>query len=151
MSHHSTYREILREVRETHREVERIEHMLEQERKRITHFTPIQEITMVTLSAGNTATFSTTPLPANAVPTPSGIQWSSSDTTNAPVVVNPNDPSGLSANVTFPAGVAAGVSFTLTISYTNSDGTTATQSGSFTTVAPPPTDVTGFTPIVQSA
>lgn len=114
-------------------------------------FAPIKEIDMVPLAAGQTATFATTPLPANAVPTASGIAWSSSDTVNAPVTQNSADSSGLSATVTFPSTVAAGVAFSLTVSYTNSDGTTATQTNSFTTVAPPPTDVTGFTDILQTA
>lgn len=106
---------------------------------------------MVTLSAGNTATFATTPIPSTSVPVPANIVWTSSDTVNAPVSPNTADATGLSTLVVFPSTVAAGVSFSLTVSYTNSDGTTATQTNSFTTVAPPSPDVTGFTPILQTA
>lgn len=106
---------------------------------------------MIPLAAGQTATFSTTPIPTGSAPDPSKVTWSSSDTTNAPVVVNPSDASGLSAQVTFPSTVTAGLTFILTVNYENSDGTFASQANSFTTVAAPPSDVTGFTDIVQSA
>jgi hypothetical protein len=126
--------------------------LLQEVQPSATGFTQIiQENPMVPLAAGQTATFSTTPIPSNAAPTPSGITWTSSDTVNAPVSPNSADTSGLSTLVVFPASVVAGVTFSLTVSYTNSDGTTATQTNSFTTVAPPPTDVTGFNPIVQTA
>lgn len=118
---------------------------------RTTHFTTIKETSMTPLAAGQTATFSTTPIPSTSAPDASKITWSSSDTTNAPVVVNPGDPSGLSALVTFPDSVTAGLAFILTINYENADGTFASQANSFTTVAPPPTDITGFTDIVQTA
>lgn len=118
----------------------------------VTGFSPIQEITMVPLAAGQTATFATTPVPATSVPNPAALPvWTSSDTVNAPVVPVAADATGLSATVTFPATVAAGVSFSLTITYTNADGTVATQTDSFVTVAPPSPDITAFTPIVQTA
>ena len=107
---------------------------------------------MVPLSAGNTATFATTPIPSNAVPNPAALPvWTSSDTTNAPVVAVATDPTGLSATVTFPATVLGGVTFSLTITYTNQDGSVASQTNQFTTVAPPSPDITAFTPIVQTA
>jgi hypothetical protein len=106
---------------------------------------------MVPIAAGQTATFSTTALPAGTAPDPTKIIWSSSDAVNAPVVVNPNDASGLSAQVAFPPGAPAGLGFMLTLNYQNADGTFASQANSFTTVAAPPSDITGFTPIVQSA
>lgn len=135
--------EILHEDREILRELQH---------PRITHFTDIKEThPMVPLAAGQTATFSTTPIPEGSAPDPSKITWSSSDTTNAPVVANPNDKSGLSAQVTFPSSVTAGLTFALIVNYENSDGTFASQTNSFTTVAAPPADVTGFSEIVQSA
>ena len=117
-------------------------------------FTDIKEnsIMPVPLAAGQTATFSTTPIPSTSAPVASNIVWTSSDTVNAPITPNTADPSGLSVLVAFPSTVVAGVTFSLTVSYTNSDGTLATpQTNSFTTVAPASPDITGFTPIVQSA
>lgn len=130
----------------------KIEHNLEPKSNHIEGFAAIQEITMVPLAAGQTATFATTPIPSTSVPNPAALPaWTSSDTTNAPVTPVASDASGLSATVTFPSTVAAGVSFDLTITYTNADGTVATQTNSFTTVAPPSPDITGFAPIVQTA
>lgn len=154
MAHHHrhdnrTLEQILEEEREILRDVEEIEHQLHH--PNITHFTSIKETTMTPLAAGQTATFATTPIPSGTAPDPTKITWSSSDTTNAPVVVNPNDPSGLSAQVTFPTTVTAGLTFILSINYQNSDGTFASQANTFTTVAAPPADVTGFNAIEQTA
>ena len=133
-------------------ELKQIKRILIKQQHPITNFTPIKEISMVPLAAGQTATFSTTPLPAGSTPLASGLVWSSSDSTNAPVSSNLTaDPTGLSTLVVFPSTVVAGVNFSLTLSYTNSDGTVATQTNSFVTVAPAAQDVTGFNPIVQSA
>lgn len=143
-----TLEQILAEEREILRDDREILHELH---PNITKFTKIMETTMTPLAAGQTATFATTSIPAGTAPDPAKIVWSSSDSVNAPVVVNPNDASGLSAQVTFPADVTAGLTFALIINYENSDGTFASQTNSFTTVAAPPADVTGFTPIVQSA
>jgi hypothetical protein len=142
-------REILHDDREILHELEEVEHEINH--PNVTGFTPIKETEMVPLAAGQTATFSTTPLPAGTAPDPTKITWSSSDTTNAPVVVNPNDPSGLSAQVAFPSTTPSGLTFVLTINYINADGNAASQANSFVTVAPPPSDITGFTDIVQSA
>ena len=117
----------------------------------ITGFTAIQEKTMVPLAPGQTATFATTPIPSTSVPVAASLIWSSSDTVNAPTSPNTADTTGLSTLVAFPTTAVVGTSFTLTISYTNSDGTLATQSNSFTIVAPPSPDVTGFTAITQTA
>lgn len=115
------------------------------------NFTPIKEISMVPLAAGQTAVFSTTAIPSAAQPIASGVVWSSSDSTNAPVSPNPADPSGLSTLVAFPTTVPAGVTFSLTVSYSNADGSVASQTNVFVTVAPPSPDITGFTDIVQTA
>lgn len=144
-----TERQILREDDKILHELREIDHQLHH--PNVTGFTEIKEITtMVPLAAGQTATFATTPLPAGTAPDPTKITWSSSDSTNAPVVVNPNDPSGLSANVAFPSTTPAGLAFILTINYINADGNAASQANSFTTVAAPPSDITGFTDIVQT-
>jgi hypothetical protein len=145
----------------------RIEKSLDKERKiaaailaaltqtlTITGFTDIQEISMVPLAAGQTAIFGTTPIPSTSIPTPGSLVWASSDTINAPVSPNPADPTGLTCLVTFPSGLPAGDSFSLSLTYTNADGTTATQTNGFTTVVappPPPSDITGFAPITQVA
>lgn len=143
-------REILDEDREILHELHDIEHHLHH--PNITAFTEIKEIQpMVPLAAGQTATFSTTPLPEGTAPDPTKITWSSSDTTNAPVSPNSADASGLSTIVAFPSTTPAGLTFILTVNYINSDGDAASQANSFTTVAAPPADITGFTDIVQSA
>jgi hypothetical protein len=117
----------------------------------ITGFTEITETTMVALAPGQTATFSTTPIPSTSVPVAANIVWTSSDTTNAPVSPNSADTTGLSTIVVFPTTAVVGTTFSLTVSYANSDGTTATQTNSFTIVAAPPADITGFTAITQTA
>lgn len=109
---------------------------------------------MTPLAAGNTATFTTKPIPATSVPTATNIVWTSSDTVNAAVKPNAADTTGLSVQVSFLLTTPAGISFTLTVSYTNSDGTRATQVNTFVTVvATVPTggDITGFTEILQTA
>jgi len=119
----------------------------------ITGFTPIKEITMalVPLAPGFTATFGTTPIPATSVPIAANLKWTSSDTTNAPVSPNPADASGLTTLVAFPTTAVVGTSFTLSLNYTNADGTVANQAATFTIVAAPLSDVTGFTEILQTA
>ena len=143
---------ILEELRHTHWLLREILQSLPP-RLNVTGFTDIKENTMplVPLAAGFTATFATTPIPATSVPDPTKLVWISSDPVNAPVTPNTADPSGLSTLVAFPSTVVAGVTFSLTLSYTNSDGTPASQTNSYTTVAPPSPDITGFAPIAQTA
>ena len=149
--HHSDKPEldaILRREDEILDELEEIEHELHH--PNITHFTSITETTMTPLAAGQTATFSTTAVPAGTAPDPSKITWSSSDTTNAPVSPNTADASGLSTLVTFPTGTPEGLTFILTINYLNPDGKAVSQANSFVTVAAPPLDIVSFTDIVQT-
>ena len=143
---------ILEELRHTHWLLREILHSLPP-RPNITSFTDIKESTMplVPLAAGQTATFATTPIPSTSVPDPTKLVWSSSDPVAFPLTPNPADPSGLSTLLAFPDGTAAGVDFSLTLNYVNSDGTTASQTNSFVTVAPPSPDVTGFAAIAQTA
>lgn len=146
--------EVLRLLRNMERLLRKLVNDEAEDLNRIERFAAIKQEspTMVPLAAGQTATFSTTPIPPTSVPNPAALPvWSSSDMTNAPVSPNTADASGLSTLVVFPSGVAAGVTFSLTITYTNADGTIATQTNSFVTVAPPSPDITGFTPIVQTA
>lgn len=119
---------------------------------RISGFSSIKEITMAPIAPGQTPQFSTTTLPAGTVPSPANLPtWISSDPVNAPVTVLPTDPSALSVSVAIPDTAVVGATFDLTVSYTNSDGVIATQTNTFTIVAPPAPDITGFTPIVQTA
>lgn len=105
-------------------------------------------MSLAPLVPGSTAVYTATPTPAGAVPTvpPS---WVSSNPADAPVTV---DPTGLIATVAIPASLVIPqgqtVSFTLSINYTNPDGTVA--NGAITDTInpgppPPPLDVTGFT------
>ena len=134
---------------QVHIELEILEHILHELRlirhalTRITHFT-IQETTMQPIAPGFSPVFTATPQPAGNVlnpaqPVPS---WTSSDPTNAPVSV---DSTGLVATVAIPSTAVVGTSFTLSISYTNADGTTATGSFAGMIVAPPPMDISSFT------
>jgi hypothetical protein len=138
--------EILRDIRR----------LLERPLNHITGFTPITErgdsMALVPIAPGFTPGFSTTTIPAGAVPNPATPPaWTSSDTTNAPLQPNTVDSTGLSTYVAIPATATVGATFALTISYTNADGTVATQTDSFTIVAAPSPDITGFTPITQFA
>ena len=99
---------------------------------------------MQPIAPGFSPVFTATPQPAGNVlnpaqPVPS---WTSSDPTNAPVSV---DSTGLVATVAIPSTAVVGTAFTLTVSYTNADGTTATGSFAGTIVAPPPMDISSFT------
>jgi len=146
-------RKILRDDREIIKRLDAIEHELHHPHT-ITAFTDIiqtGEIPMVPLAAGQTATFATTPLPAGSAPDPTKELWTSSHPDIAPVVPNPNDPSGLSAQVAFAEGTPEGLSFILAINYTNPSGTVVSKANTFTTVAAPPANITGFTDIVQVA
>lgn len=106
---------------------------------------------LLPIAPGFTPGFETTTLPAGTVPNPASLPvWTSSDSTNAPIQPNPADSTGLSTFVAIPSSAAVGAQFTLTITYTNADETTATQSATFVIVAAPSPDITGFTPIVQN-
>jgi hypothetical protein len=107
----------------------------------ITTFQIQQENPMVSIAPGNSPVFTATPVPATSVPS-TPPTWTSSDTTNAPITV---DPTGLIATVAIPSTAVVGTSFTLEISYTNADGTVATGSTTQTIVSAPSPDITSFT------
>jgi hypothetical protein len=96
---------------------------------------------MLPIAPGFSPVFTATPVPATSVPS-TPPTWTSSDTTNAPITV---DPTGLIATVAIPASAVVGTAFTLTVSYTNADATVATGSISLTIVAAPSPDITSFT------
>ena len=121
---------------------ERFERLLEALGKtRITGFTvKLQGDNMLSIIPGNSPVFTATPVPATSAPS-TPPTWESSDTVNAPVTV---DSTGLVATVEIPTTAVVGTGFTLTVSYTNADGTIATGTTSQTIVAPPSPDITSF-------
>jgi hypothetical protein len=98
---------------------------------------------LLPIAPGFSPVFTATPTPAGTA-LGAGIvaTTTSSDTVNAPVTT---DSTGLIATVAIPTTAVVGTSFTLTTTATNADGTVATGSASFTIVAAPSPDVTGFT------
>ncbi len=142
-------RKILRDDREILHRLEEIEHELHHPHT-VTNFTDIKEIPpMVPLAAGQTATFATTPIPDGTAVDTTKIVWSTSHPDIAPIVVNPTDPSALSAQITFADSTPEGVSFAVIINYTNPDGKVVSKTNTFVTVAKPPVDISDFTDIVQ--
>lgn len=115
----------------------------------IDHFKIVKENDMIPIAPGSSPVFTATPEPQGDTLNPSQPipTWTSSDEANAPVSV---DSTGLVATVAIASGATVGNTFTLTINYTNADGTTATGSLTETIVAPPPVDITSFT-IQQTA
>lgn len=104
------------------------------------------------LAPGNTATFQAVPVPAGATvaagqPLP---VWTSSDNVNAPVSVDPSDPTDLTVQVAFPTTATVNPAVTLSVTYTNADGVVANGSVTFAMVPatpppPPAEDITSFT------
>jgi hypothetical protein len=103
--------------------------------------TPGGIMALLPIAPGFTPGFTATPTPSDSVPS-TAPAWTSSDTTNAPVTASAD---GLTATVAIPASAVVGTVFTLTVSYTNADGTVATGTANFTIVAPPSPDITSFT------
>ena len=109
---------------------------------RIEGFVIFEENPMLPIAPGFAPVFTATPVPASSVPNPATPPtWVSSDTVNAPVSV---DKTGLVATVALPSTAVVGTSFTLTVSYTNADGTVATGTISLSVVAAPSPDITSF-------
>lgn len=126
--------EILKTQLETNHLLREILNVL---RHNITSGTISQGDPMQLATPGSTLGFTVTPAPADATIITDASVWTSSDPTNAPVTGN-----GLSASVTLAANAPVGGTFTLTWTYTNADGTTATTTITETVVAPV-IDVTG--------
>lgn len=141
--------ESLRETKENAREIARVLHVV-REIERELHHQPITAFTitqkgepmaLLPIAPGFSPVFTATPVPSTSFPaTPP--TWVSSDTVNAPITV---DSTGLIATVAIPATAVVGTAFSLTISYTNADGTVATGTISLTIVAAPSPDITSFT------
>lgn len=101
---------------------------------------------LLPIAPGFSPVFTATPVPSTSLPS-TPPTWTSSDTVNAPVSV---DSTGLIATVAVPTSAVVGTSFTLSISYTNADGTVATGSFTGSIVSAPSPDITSFT-IEQTA
>jgi len=150
----SLLHKILDEIEEVARLLCRILRLLELHH--INGFTAITEqgapMSLVPIAPGFTPGFSTTTIPTGTVPNPATPPvWTTSDSVNAPLQPNTADSTGLSIYVAIPTSATVGATFALTITYTNADNTVATQTDSFTIVAAPSPDITGFTPITQFA
>lgn len=105
---------------------------------------------MTRLDPGATGiVFATTTLPVGST-LPAAPVWTV-DSPNVTLSPVSSDATGLSIGATISASAAVGEVFNLTITGTNADGTTATQSNPFTVGAPPPANVTGFAAITQTA
>jgi hypothetical protein len=100
------------------------------------------------IAPGGTGTFTATPIDKNGNPStlPAGVVpvWTSSDTTNAPVVAAAD---GLSATVTIPTSATGGEKITLSVTATLPDGTTPEGTGTFSVLT---LEVASFT-ITQTA
>jgi hypothetical protein len=100
--------------------------------------------TNFSIVAGTSGDFVATPVPTGSAPlsTQPVPQWVASDSA---VVLTPTT-NGLGVNAAVPA-TDTGTSFTLAISYTRSDGTTATGSATITITpaTPPSNEPTSFT------
>lgn len=98
---------------------------------------------MTPVAPGFSPVYSALPQPEGAVPNPAQPVpvWTSSDPVNAPV--SP-DPTGLSAVVVIPAKAAVGVKFTLTVVYTNADGSEGKGTLEQTIEEAPAQNITGF-------
>lgn len=101
----------------------------------------IQGDDMLPIAPGFSPVFTATPVPASSVPAPGQpLTWTSSDTVNFPITSV-----GLVATAAIPTTAVVGTTGTLSISYTNADGTVATGSLAWTIVAAPSPDITSFT------
>lgn len=142
-SEHKLLKEMLHELRRENYILEKIVHRLIPD-EHIESFTITQQgdtMSLLPIAPGFTPGFTATPTPSTSVPSTPPV-WTSSDTTNAPVTASA---SGLTATVAIPASAPVGNTFTLTVSYTNADGTVATGTATFTIVASPSPDITSFT------
>ena len=95
---------------------------------------------MLSITPGNSPQFQVTP--TWATPPAAGVTTlaaqaavTSSDTTNFPVTLNSDDPTGTTFTANLPASAvipAGGEEITITWTYTNADGTVATVTGTVT-------------------
>lgn len=107
---------------------------------------------MTSFAPGYSPEFQIVVAPTNATTVPTGFALVSSDPTNVIATQNLTaDPTGSTFTVTIVSGASVGEIVTLTATYTNADGTSATLSITETVVAPPPPsiDVTSITAINQ--
>ena len=99
---------------------------------------------LLPIAPGFSPVFTATPVPSTAVPNPSTPPvWTSSDTVNFPISTNLTNP--LQVTVDIPSTATVGAAGTISLSYTNADGSVATGSFSWTIEAAPSPDITSFT------
>jgi hypothetical protein len=151
-NHDNVERQILREVRETHRELEEIERLLRP--ARLSQSSALQflgDTTMpnnaLTLAVGQASTASPITFLADGV-TPSGATYSAATYTfsdpSATVVLNPD---GVTATVTGIAASTGPISGSVAFTATDTDGVVSTWTQAFTVtttaavVPPPPTQL----------
>lgn len=132
------------EINHIQKEIHYIFHLLKHNQNQIQSFTIHQQgdpMALLAIAPGNSPVFTATPVPSTSVPS-TPPTWVSSDTTNAPITASAD---GLSVTVAIPTTATVGTAFTLTISYTNADGTVATGTTTQTIVPAPSPDITSFT------
>lgn len=132
-----TEREILRETRETHRDVERIEQSLRSHFPISIKFTQENQ-TMNPTAAGQSQVFTGTLSPAGATyPTDTTFTITSNDPAVSPSV----DSTGLVVSVSYPAGWVESTTTPLAFAYAASSAST---SGSLTATITPSAPVSAF-------
>ena len=132
------------QIRQLQREIRYIFKILKHNQHQIDSFTIHQQgdpMALLAIAPGNSPVFTATPVPSTSVPS-TPPTWVSSDTTNAPITASAD---GLSVTVAIPTTAVVGTAFTLTVSYTNADGTVATGTTTQTIVPAPSPDITSFT------
>jgi len=95
---------------------------------------------MIALKPGNSPKFVVSPLPAGVKTFAAQAVVSSADAADI-ITLDPTDPTGLTFTNTINPSATEPVTLTLTWTYTNTDGSVATVTGTFSEV----TDVTGGT------
>lgn len=95
---------------------------------------------MIALKPGNSPVFAVSPLPAGVKTLAAQAVVSSGDPADV-IALNADDPTGLTFTDTINPAATEPVTLTLTWTYTNTDGSIATVTGTFSEV----TDVTGGT------
>jgi hypothetical protein len=95
---------------------------------------------MIALKPGNSPQFAVTPQPAGVKTLAAQVKVTSADPADV-IVLNSADPTGLTFIDTINPAAVEPITLTLTWTYTNTDGSVATVTGTFSEV----TDVTGGT------
>lgn len=100
---------------------------------------------MLPIAPGNSPQFQVTPTPAGVPTLAAQTSWTVTGTSGATATINADDSTGSTVTVAIPEGATTPFSDTLTWTYTNADGTTATASTPLVDSTQPVVDVTGGT------